>query len=65
MGDFHLRGIADKKHSFHKIIMEGYKFDPDTGTVIWAVDKKQTGKSSLPRENDAAVHGNRSGHVRL
>jgi hypothetical protein len=46
MGEFHLRGVADKKHSYHKIILEGYKFDPQNGTPVWAIDKKQTGKSA-------------------
>jgi hypothetical protein len=38
--------VADKKHSYHKVIIEGYKFDPKTGSVIWAIDKKQTGKAA-------------------
>ena len=46
MGSFHLRGMADKKHSFHKIIFEGYKYDPVTGAVVWTIDKEQTGKSA-------------------
>ena len=46
MGKFHLRGLADKKHSYHKVIFEGYKFDDSTGDVIWTIDKKQTGKRS-------------------
>jgi hypothetical protein len=45
MGKFHLRGLADKKHSYHKIIFEGFKFDT-TGNAIWAIDKKQTGKTA-------------------
>jgi hypothetical protein len=45
-GTFHLRGVADKKHSFHKVILEGYKFDPVSGDVQWTIDKKKTGKSS-------------------
>jgi cell division protein FtsX len=44
MGMFHLRGVADKKHVLHKVIIEGYRFDPQTGRVQWAIDKKQTGK---------------------
>ncbi|MCG6894244.1 MAG: peptide ABC transporter permease [Desulfobacteraceae bacterium] len=43
MGAFHLRGVADKKHVLHKVIIEGYRFDPDTGDAVWAIDKKQTG----------------------
>ncbi len=46
MGNFHLRGLADKKHSYHKVIFEGYKFDDTTGAVKWTIDKKQTGKDS-------------------
>ena len=46
MGKFHLRGLADKKHSYHKVIFEGYKFDDTTGRVVWTIDKKQTGKTS-------------------
>jgi cell division protein FtsX len=43
MGKFHLRGLADKKHTYHKIIFEGFKFD-EAGNIVWAIDKKQTGK---------------------
>ena len=46
MGNFHLRGLADKKHSYHKVIFEGYKFDDATGAIKWTIDKKQTGKNS-------------------
>ena len=46
MGQFHLRGLADKKHSYHKVIFEGYKFDETNGTIKWTIDKKQTGKNS-------------------
>jgi cell division protein FtsX len=46
MGKFHLRGLADKKHSYHKIIFEGFKFD-SAGNAIWAIDKKQTGKTAF------------------
>ena len=46
LGRFHIRGVADKKHVLHKVILEGYKFDPETGSVQWAIDKKQTGKSA-------------------
>ncbi|MGD8962609.1 MAG: ABC transporter permease, partial [Desulfobacterales bacterium] len=44
LGDFYLRGVADKKHSYHKVIFEGYKFDPENGNIIWTIDKKKTGK---------------------
>ena len=46
MGKFHLRGVADKKNSYHKVIFEGYKFDAMTGDIQWTIDKKQTGKDA-------------------
>ncbi len=44
MGKFYLKGVATKKLVRDKVIIEGYKFDPDTGAVTWAIEKKQTGK---------------------
>ena len=44
LGTFYLRGLADKKHSYYKIIFEGYKFHPESGDIIWTIDKKKTGK---------------------
>jgi hypothetical protein len=46
MGTFRLKGMADKRHVYDKVIIEGYKFDPEKGTPIWAIDKKQTGKDA-------------------
>jgi hypothetical protein len=46
MGGFVIKGVADKKHVIHKVILEGYRFDTETGVVKWAIDKKQTGKSA-------------------
>jgi hypothetical protein len=46
LGNFYLRGLADKKHSYHKIIIEGYKFHPVSGNVIWTIDKNKTGKAA-------------------
>ncbi len=43
-GIFRIKGIADKKHVLDKLIIEGYRFDEKTGQVIWAIDKKETGK---------------------
>jgi cell division protein FtsX len=45
-GAFQLKGVADKKHLLDKVIIEGYRFDPVSGQVIWAIDKKQTGKDA-------------------
>jgi hypothetical protein len=46
MGNFQLRGIADSKNSYHKVIIEGYRFEPETGEVVWAIDKPGTGKNA-------------------
>ncbi len=46
MGYFHLKGVANKKLVQDKVIIEGYKFDPVTGSTQWAIDKKQTGKEA-------------------
>jgi len=45
-GEFHVRGVADKRHVLDKVIVEGYRFNPDTAAVEWAVDKEQTGKNA-------------------
>ncbi len=44
LGNFLLKGMADKKHVFDKVILEGYRFSEKNGSAIWAIDKKQTGK---------------------
>lgn len=46
MGTFQIKGVADKNHVLDKVIIEGYRFEPDTGAVVWAIDKKQTGKAA-------------------
>ncbi|MFQ5842683.1 MAG: peptide ABC transporter permease, partial [Thermodesulfobacteriota bacterium] len=46
MGTFQIKGVADKRHVLDKVIIEGYRFEPDTGSVVWAIDKKQTGKAA-------------------
>ena len=43
-GNFLLKGVADKKHVQDKVILEGYRFSETDGSVLWAVDKKLTGK---------------------
>jgi cell division protein FtsX len=45
-GRFTLKGAADKTHSFHKVILEGYRFDDATGKPVWTIDKKLTGKDA-------------------
>jgi ABC-type lipoprotein release transport system permease subunit len=46
LGRFRISGLADKKHVFDKAIIEGYRFDTASGQIIWAIDKKQTGKAA-------------------
>jgi len=46
MGIFRLKGMADKRHVYDKVVIEGYKFDQETGMPVWAIDKKQTGKDA-------------------
>ena len=46
MAAFQIKGVADSKHVLGKVIIEGYRFEPNTGSVIWAIDKKQTGKAA-------------------
>lgn len=44
LGEFRLPGLADKKHSFGKAIVEGYRFEPGANSASWAIDKSATGK---------------------
>lgn len=46
MGTFRLKGMSTKKLVYDKVILEGYRFDPETGRVKWAIDKPGTGKSA-------------------
>jgi len=45
-GRFRLKGVADKTHSLHKVVIEGYRFDERTGQAVWVIDKKLTGKDA-------------------
>jgi cell division protein FtsX len=45
-GLFHVRGLADRKHTVHKAILEGFRFDKESGEIIWAIDKAITGKAA-------------------
>jgi hypothetical protein len=45
-GAFHFRGFTDSKHTIHKVILEGYRFAPDNGEIIWAIDKAISGKDA-------------------
>ena len=44
LGQFRLPGLADKKHSFGKAIIEGYRFAPGSNRASWSIDKTATGK---------------------
>ena len=44
LGTFRVPGLADKKHSFGKAIIEGYRFAPGSNRAMWAIDKNTTGK---------------------
>lgn len=43
LGGFRVPGLADKRHSFGKAIIEGYRFAPGSNTASWAIDKTATG----------------------
>lgn len=44
LGRFRVPGLADRKHSFGKAIIEGYRFEPGSNAASWAIDKDATGK---------------------
>lgn len=43
-GTFFIPGLANKRASFQKLIVEPYGVDAKTGRVGWTADKNQTGK---------------------
>lgn len=45
LGHFRLPGLADKKHSYGKAIIEGYRFLPGENRASWAIDKAVTDKN--------------------
>jgi hypothetical protein len=45
-GAFEIRGLGDSRHVLGKVIVEGYRFDPQSGDIIWAIDKRETGKDA-------------------
>ena len=44
LGQFRLPGLADKRHSYGKAIIEGYRFLPGENRASWAIDKAVTDK---------------------
>lgn len=45
-GTFRLPGLTLRKQTVHKAIIEAFRFDPQTGRAIWAIDKLLTGKDN-------------------
>ncbi|EMG38810.1 ABC-type antimicrobial peptide transport system, permease component [Desulfocurvibacter africanus PCS] len=45
-GQFRLVGVGNKKVIVGKVILEAYRFDPVNGNVLWAIDKRGTGKDA-------------------
>ncbi len=45
-GRFRLSGVADKTHSLHKVVVEAYRFDPESARIVATIDKKATGKEA-------------------
>ncbi|GAB7080596.1 FtsX-like permease family protein [Megalodesulfovibrio paquesii] len=43
LGHFSIPGLADSKRTQHKAVLEVFHFDPDSGRVLWTVDKAATG----------------------
>jgi len=45
-GNFRIPGLAGKKVSYHKAVVEAFKFNDRTGLADWAIDKPKTGKDA-------------------
>jgi len=45
-GRFRIPGLASKKVSYHKAVVEAFKFNEKTGLADWAIDKPKTGKAA-------------------
>ncbi|EGB15079.1 protein of unknown function DUF214 [Pseudodesulfovibrio mercurii] len=45
-GNFRIPGLAGKKVSYHKAVIEAFKFNDETGLADWAIDKPKTGKDA-------------------
>ncbi len=43
-GKFRIPGVASKKVSYHKAVVEAFKFNEETGLAEWAINKPKTGK---------------------
>jgi hypothetical protein len=45
-GHFRIPGLASRKASYHKAVLEAFRFDDDSGLATWAIDKPKTGKDA-------------------
>lgn len=45
-GNFRVQGLANRKLTVHKAVIEALRFNPETGLAVWAVDKTLTGKDN-------------------
>ncbi|WFS62935.1 hypothetical protein LF599_01870 [Pseudodesulfovibrio thermohalotolerans] len=54
-GDFRIPGLAGKKVSYHKAVIEAFKFNDETGLADWAIDKPKTGKNAYRLKLSRAV----------
>ncbi|MFV0422417.1 FtsX-like permease family protein [Oleidesulfovibrio sp.] len=45
-GRFYVPGLARYNQTVHKAVIEGYRFAPQTGLAVWAIDKELTGKNA-------------------
>ena len=45
-GHFRIPGLAGKKVSYHKAVIEAFRFNEKTGLAEWAIDKPKTGKAA-------------------
>ncbi|WP_247648437.1 FtsX-like permease family protein [Pseudodesulfovibrio sp. zrk46] len=43
-GNFRIPGLANRKVSYHKAVIEAFRFNDETGLADWAIDKPKTGK---------------------
>jgi hypothetical protein len=45
-GNFRIPGLANRKVSYHKAVIEAFRFDERTGLAAWAINKPKTGKDA-------------------
>jgi hypothetical protein len=54
-GHFRIPGLAGKKVSYHKAVIEAFRFNEKTGLAEWAIDKPKTGKAAYRVKLSRAV----------